>query len=732
MVGKTFTGIRHHNMCAALGAITVALLSQPVAAQTSSSAQSDIVVTAQKQEQKLQDVPATVSVLSEKTLETQKILRFEDIAAATPGFSVINAGAGRNMLTIRGVTSGSGQFTNSVGVYLDDIPVGSSNAANNGSLDTGDFDTFDLARVEVLQGPQGTLYGTNTLGGLVHYVFNQPDTKAFGGKVEVGMVDVAHGNVGVSVKGVVNVPLSDTTALRVSGFHRIDPGYIDNRGPYTANNENKDKYEGGRASLLSHLTDRLTVNLTGYYQHIKSNGSNAIDVDPTTLKPVFGDYARQHSYPEGYDSKYALGALTATLDLDWANLTSVTSYSDMKNNETYDFTPYYASAYASVFGLTSSQLATPGVTSAHTKKLTQEVRLASKGSGPLTWQLGGFFDDEHSRFTYQALPYLLPSLTEITTTPLRASDNPSTYRDLAAFANATYAFTPDVSLQLGARFNNNHQTFNPLSYGSQRATVATSGTSDENAFTFLVSPSWHVTKDVMLYARVSKGYRAGGPNATGSDIPANFPKTFKSDTLISYEAGIKADAFGRMLTYDLSLYHIDWSNIQLSTTFNGQGIAGNGGKATVDGAQGNLTVTPTRTLTFSGNASYNNARLAADAPDVSGLKGDRLPTVPKWAVSANADWRSKLTDTVTGNVGATYTYSGSRYSDYSQAGRVIIPGYSQVDFRAGLDFDRYTLSLVVRNAFDKKAFSNIEIIAAYANAYRIQPRTVGIYGTVKF
>lgn len=218
----------------------------------------EVVVTAQKRSENVQDVPETVTVLSPDAIAAQQLNTIEDITALVPGMSNLNTGAGQNQITLRGVTSGPTQLSTSVGIYLDDIPFGSSNSSNEGSSQTADFDTFDMARIEVLQGPQGTLYGANNIGGLIKYVTNAPDPAGFDALVNVGGVYSDGGGTGYSVRGMINIPIADNAAVRATAFKRRDPGFIDDNGQFPRSDINTNTYEGG-SPVVSMEPHRNTV-----------------------------------------------------------------------------------------------------------------------------------------------------------------------------------------------------------------------------------------------------------------------------------------------------------------------------------------------------------------------------------------------------------------------------------------------------------------------------------------
>lgn len=690
----------------------------------------EVVVTAQKRSENVQDVPETVTVLSPDAIAAQQLNTIEDITALVPGMSNLNTGAGQNQITLRGVTSGPTQLSTSVGIYLDDIPFGSSNSSNEGSSQTADFDTFDMARIEVLQGPQGTLYGANNIGGLIKYVTNAPNPAGFDALVSAGGVYSDGGGDGYSFRGMINIPLGDSAAVRATAFKRRDPGYIDDNGEFPRSDVNANTYEGGRVSVLWNPAETLSLRLTGLTQQVFSDGTSAVDLDPVTLKPLYGNYTQRRLLPEPTETRNNMLTLNINWDIGGATLTSATGYNVFNYDIHADYTGYYGQD-APLYGLTTDTFAVDGYQRSRTERTVEELRLASKPGGKLDWQIGGYYDLENSYFHYHATPYQLPEQQQLVDAPyVSVSLNPSQYRDTAVFGNIDYHFTSTVDLLLGVRESWNHQDFS-----SQQIRVTTGegpvqeGTSSDNAFTFLVSPRWNVSDSLMTYARIASGYRAGGPNLLPPDAPADVPQTYKPDSIISYEIGSKKEwADHSHLVLNVAAFHIDWKDIQMYTTVDGLGAAINASKAHVNGAQLSLSALPLEGLTLALNLGYQDARLGADTPPIGGLKGDRLPSVPEFTGALEADYRHSLFGSTVGVLGATYRYIGDNQSDFFlQGDQFTIAAVSRLDLRAGLEFGRTTISVVAKNVTNEVGYSTISYGPTGLNGYALPPASVGLY-----
>ena len=312
---------------AALGVAAPFLAQQGQAADVATPADSDalttIIVTAEKRSEPLKDVPMSVTALSGDSLDALQARSFADYAAMVPGLSLNATQPGLTRLTLRGQNSGGVGST--VAVYMDESPFGSSTALLNGSIITGDFDTWDLQRVEVLRGPQGTLYGANSEGGLLKFVSTAPVLNKFSGEAELTGESVSGGGEGGAVRGVVNLPLGDNAGVARQRLRSGRPGYIDDpaRGMKDINDGHK---EGGRAALLWMPTADLSINLTATSQQSKYNGTPVVDVDPKTLEPLHGDLMQERVCGEPSEAKYENYSATINWNAGPFSVLSTTSY----------------------------------------------------------------------------------------------------------------------------------------------------------------------------------------------------------------------------------------------------------------------------------------------------------------------------------------------------------------------------------------------------------------------
>ena len=554
-----------------------------------------------------------------------------------------------------------------------------------------DIDASDLQRIEVLKGPQGTLYGAASMGGIINFITRAPSTAGYSGWLQAGLVSTA-GNTGYSLRGSLNAPLSDNAAVLISGYSREDPGYLDDPVHHLSD-VNTNRFSGGKISLLWTPDNDTTVRLSAVTQHQSSDGAGYIDLDSTTGQPLLGDL--QTSHPPGADNlstTFSLYDLNLKHNLGWGELMSETSWSDDRVHTNVDYTPTFGPFIDSFYGLSNSGAYV--ATTNHIEKFSEEIRLTSPAENRLFWQGGAFYTREQivasqsiigvDQTSGAALP--IPSLL---TNPVSA-----TYEEDSLLGTVGYKFTDRFDVSVGVRGSQNNQRSVQSSTGILGGPPS-ENTSRDTSYTFLVTPRYHVTDDLMLYARVASGYQPGGPNLGGIGTPL----TFGPSTLVSYEAGLKADWLDKTVSTDVSVFLIDWSDIQLlNFTPNGLSYYGNGNKATVKGVEATASWRPARGLQFAGNVSYLDAALAEDlgsAASIIGFKGDQLPSSAKWTAFLSGDYDFDLGQSEGGDwggfVGASGRYVGDRRGDFVSifafgSPRTVLPSYTALDLRAGLKF----------------------------------------------
>jgi outer membrane receptor protein involved in Fe transport len=723
------------------------LLAQPSAALAAdqlsdSDALATIIVTAEKKEEKLKDVPMSITALSGGSLDNLQYRSFSDYAAMVPGLSLTSSQPGYTNLTLRGQNAGGVGST--VAVYLDESPFGSSSALLNGSILSGDFDTWDLQRVEVLRGPQGTFYGANSEGGLLKFVTAPPVLGSFSGAAEVTAESVNHGGSGGDVRAVVNLPLGDKMALRVGGFIQDVPGFIDDprRNKDDINDGHKN---GGRVSLLAEPIDSLTIRLTASSQESRYDGTPEVDINPVTLRPAEGDLHQERYIDQPSSFQYKNYNATINWDAGLFSILSTTSYGILNSDSISDDTNVQiAPGFTYQDLLTGAKLPNVGAfldNLVDLKKFTQEVRVSAPATNFFEWQVGGYFTREQGHLYQHLNPLSVPSgalITSLGTLEFATLD--SIYKETAGFGNVTVHIIPQFDIQAGGRYSKNEQTVTEgISGLFANPPQAFSTPSEGHVWTYSVAPRWHIDADNMLYFRWATGYRPGGPNALPPIAPPDVPRQYGADKTNNLELGIKSTLLSGLLSIDASIFHVDWTNIQLLEIVDNNGINGNGGKAKSQGFEWTVGYVPVHGLTLQWTGAYTDAKLTTDAPAVHGVTGNPLPYAPKWGTSLDGEYDAAAFADYKYFVGATWSYVGARSTDFgsdeTQLLQVRLPGYNNYGARVGLDNDRWRWTLYAKNLSDSRGISNYVSSGAFnlnGGASIIQPRTFGVTLSTKF
>jgi iron complex outermembrane recepter protein len=682
-----------------------------------------VIITAQKRgEERLQDVPVPVSVISADALTNSDQTLLRDYYSSVPALNVSPNFAGQQMLSIRGVTTGG--FTNPVvGILLDDVPFGTSTLSGN---QVPDIDPGDLARVEVLRGPQGTLYGSNSMGGLLKFVTVDPSTDRYSGSLEAGTSTVYNGNgPGFNFRASANVPVSDTFAFRISGFDRLEPGYIDNP-VFNFKGVNKIEAEGARLSTLWRPSADFSLKVSALYQKTKAYGSSDVDA-----QPGLGDLQQNYvSGDGGYDRRVQAYSAVMNAKFGGITLTSVTGYGLNHFAASLDFSSVFGSLVEKQY-----QVASVGYFDYdNISKFSQELRLAGSLWQNLDWLIGGFYTHENSpdrEFFPAQIPATGQSVGLYWYLPYG-----SRFEEEAAFADLTYHFTDRFDVQVGGResrdTNTQVESIQSGPFIGPTPSITPQIEAKTDAFTYLVTPRFAISPELMVYARVASGYRPGGPNPSpGGGVP---PK-YNSDKTQNYEVGLKGDFLDHKLFVDASIYYIDWKDIQIQrtevVTFNT-----NGSRAKSEGVELSLTSRPLTGLTATAWVVYDDAVLTQAFPPgpAYGVAGDRLPNTSKWSANVSLEQEFPLGANATGFVGGTVSYVGDRLSVFTAtADRQDFPAYTKTDLRAGVKWDSWTTNFYANNVADVRGLLNggVGFDPHFAYVY-IQPRTVGVNVVRKF
>lgn len=699
----------------------------------------EVIVTAEKRREPLLRVPVPVSVLNPAALAENGQFRLQDYFATVPGVSLAGGaeGGGTQYLTIRGLSTGY-YSTPSVAMMIDDVPVGNSSAQDYGSVIVPEVDPDDLQRIEVLRGPQGTLWGADSIGGLVRFVTRDPSTSGFSGYVDTEGVDVPVGSVGYALHAGLNVPLGPSLAIRASVFSRQDPGYIQSLVT-GRRNINEAHVDGGFLSALLKISDRLSVEVKALDQVSHGGGESDIDTN-AAFQPALGAYQQSGiAGNQSYSSELHLYWITLKARLGALDFESVSGFSSSRMKDLVDF-----SAYDSVYSVPAGLAY--GVTSDYTtRKLTQEFRLSSSLGERVDW-LGGLF------FTHEDTPGLQNNFAAVPTTGAQVGPSLFTFNtpyrltEYAAYGDVTVHLTRRLDLQLGGRESENRQayynavtgTLVPAFYDLPSPYDAPPTHAKGNAFTYLVTPKLTLTPDAMLYARLASGYRLGGTNydLTGAGTCA-VPPSYKPDTTRDYELGLKTAFLDRRVTLDTSAYYIDWRNVQIPVYDLCAIYIQNGGSAKSQGLEVSVKAQPIDGMVVSAEGSWNEAELTRDLPPNSsayGLAGNRLPYSTPFSGSLTLDQDFARMGDATLFAGATLMYVGARTGEFNPAPtppRFRFPAYTTVNVHTGARYRAWQVNFFVNNAANTRGIIYGEANTYFGNtsgydAIITQPRTIGL------
>jgi len=702
-----------------------------------------VVVTAQKIEQSLVDVPLSISVVGGADLERAQALNMQDYMKTVPGLQLTQSTPGFGRVVIRGINTGG--VASTVGIYVDETSFGSSSGLANGAILAGDFDTFDIARIEVLRGPQGTIYGASSLGGVLKYVTNEPAFDGVEGRVRLSTESIDGGEQSYSGAAMLNLPVSDHLAFRASGQYRKVGGFIDSigtDGSDVAQDINGMTATGGRVSMLYKPSEKFSLRLSAYAQDLDSDASSIVDADSETGETLYGRLSHSQFVPEKSDVAYRVYNATAVFDLGAMDLTSATSYSS--NTQTFrdDFTVIISDLLEAIFGVPNESYVAQ---TTRVKRFTQELRLSSHQSEKFDWLVGAYYTDEKGLIDQDVRVVDPGTFDDVAGLPqIGVGVIDSKYKEYAAFANGTIKFTPRFDLTIGGRYSKNEQSELQNTDGLLFGGASTiPGDSSEHVFTWSVAPKFKLNDRVALYARAAKGFRPGGPNALAPNAPVGTPSSYTSDSIVSYEVGFKGDNDARTFDFDAAVFHIDWKDIQLLARVNGVGINTNAGDATSEGVELSLGVRPVDGLRLALTGAYTDAKLEEDTDLllVGGRDGDRLPYTPKTSYSLSADYEWP--------VGADHeAFIGGSYSHLSEVPAAFDPAflatndrqrylsaYHTLDLRAGMEIGKFTIERFGRNLTNEEGKTSAESGATPLGAIAtgvIRPRSYGLTVTAAF
>jgi iron complex outermembrane receptor protein len=695
-----------------------------------------VTVTATRRREPVREVPMQVNVMKAETLERAGAKNLADYVAEQPGVSLTSSGSVGGILTMRGLTTGPVQGIATVGVYVDDVATGQSSSGALAGFTPLDMGMLDLDHIEVLRGPQGTLYGAGAMSGVLKYVTNQPDTMEFAGSVKFGTTWTQGGGQGYSTGAVLNVPIKeDVAAVRIAAFTDRVGGSYNAVGLASGSNIDRGHTDGGRVSLLLTPTKELTVRLTGTVQDVNRKGLGFEDIDKRTLRPWGLDRTRQLSGREPYNNKTQLFGLDVEYDFGWARLNSITSAQDVKITNSVDLTALYGPALSA---LRLPVASVPLASTVEQHRISQEFRLTSRSGTTVEWLAGVYLNRERGSNDGTISANLnggLGNKSFLTSTQF------SRYREEAIYGDVTWNVTPALSFTGGVRLARNNQSYGSKQSGALVGPVdsVASGSSSESPTTYLAAAKYTLSDTSNVYFRAASGYRPGGPNVLKADTDRNIVQPmFKSDSLWSYELGYKADLLDRKLSLEAALYDIEWRDVQQPTRSGGFVFVTNAGGARIRGGELTLNWKPSKEWRFTANAALIDARLTEDAKGLDAKAGTRLPQTPRFATTLGVTRNFSIADHPA-YFGISARYTGKRDAGYpgsSVIPSIKMPAYTLVDLQAGIDFQRFSLAAYVRNLANKRGIVSIDTgLAANPNlvqAALAPSRTIGLTVNVPF
>ena len=754
----------------------------------------EVTVTATKREETLGNVPFSVAAPTEEVMRARGIDNIEGVAANVAGFTVQNLGPGQSQVAMRGVSAGQivrdqPGVKEQVGAYLDESVISLS-------LFTPDLDLFDVARVEVLRGPQGTLFGSGSLSGTVRYISNQPEIGVSKWFAELGGNSLSGGDFGGNAKLGGNVKMGEKAALRIAGYYSKVAGYIDAVQPNLSVKEdvNGGDRTGVRVALLMKPSEKLSLTPRLVYQEVKMDGWNRIDAFNilgnafTTTRPsvTLGERQQFTQIPEPFTDKFLLGDLNIRYSFGAVDLTSVTSYTDRDVLVVRDATALTASITGGSIGLPAAvyNINAPLNDATKAKSWTQELRLSGERNR-FRWVGGGFYSSSKRDYGQSLLVNGFQTATGIPTAGsfgaardvLFYSDLSYEFKQFALFGEGTLSINDKFSLTGGLRYYDFNEDRSQVFDGIFADPASKPGTINANGVAPRVIATYKASDTTNLNAQVSKGFRLGGindqlnlPLCTAEDRTTFGGRdVWKDEIAWNYEIGSKSRIMDGRGSFNISAFNMDITDLQATVTAGScsSRVIFNVPKARSRGVEAEFAAAPNENFDFSISGAVNNSELRSTLTSggrvVSGIQsGNRLPSVPKLQMAASATYQWQMKSDSLAYVTATYQYSGSRYTQIGDQGSGFgtvnlnsfapntiggplrastftfnpeLPSYSILNLRLGMIRDKWDLALYASNLTDERAFLALDQergTRARVGYLTNPPRSFGVTTRFKF
>ena len=720
----------------------------------------EIVVTAEKTPEVLARIPASISVISGKALAQAHVTGYSGLSRVVPDLSFSSGGGpGQDNIEIRGVSSQAGSST--TGIYLDNVPIDMLNIYTSGATEPR---FFDIKQVEVLRGPQGTLYGASSMGGTILFVSNPVNLYQAGGFTHSSVGGTEGGGINYETDSALDLPLkSGVAALRIGGLYDHESGYIDRiapNGTTVGRNINDTSTAVAQVKLEWRPSKHLTVTPALFVQRLDAGGQNTFAIG----EPLFTSTTL---VPESSRDEFGVASLTVQYDLGWSELTAVSGYFWRRDDRMIDGTSYDSGYIGYLLqqqlgygGSTIGALAAPAAFNTNVNQINEEVRLASKpGAGRLSWIAGLYYsrnrtvllDDEHIpgfNSTFQAVYHDTPLNVLGAAFPndlVYYADTHFVDSDKAVFGQATYRITHALKLTAGLRYEKASETLGFTSAGYFASGPAYAGSAGGTASSPKAALTYQVNKQTIVYASAAKGYRDGGINRPvpvplcSGDLAqlglTQAPPSYKSDSLWSYELGTKTHTADGQTEFNGSVYDIVWTNIQTdillpTCTFD---IKDNIGSAQIRGAEMSLTHRFGAHWTAHLSGNYTSAKITRPVTILGVQRGDHVPGVPLWQISTLLNYGTRVAAGMRGFANLDGEWTGP------SQGTII---HGDPDFRrpiyfvlggsTGVRLADFQFELFVTNLLNTRRIIQRPNIAGVEYGITVRPRTFGLSGTYWF
>nr|WP_070960798.1 TonB-dependent receptor [Hyphomonas sp. Mor2] len=736
--------------------------------------QETVYVTATRREEGVQDVPASIQVIGGDTIDQLSLDSFEDILPSLSGVGFTRSGSGSTEIGIRGISNitgteyGSVDSVSPIGVYIDDTPV-------QGGASLPDLVLYDLERVEVLKGPQGTLFGEGAMGGVLRFIPNGANLSEYEAKAEATVSNTENGDTNYQVRGVVNLPLiKDRLGARISAAYKEDAGYIDNVATGESN-INDNEALSIRAIIDGELSENFNFRLT--YMHDDSELDGLDNYNPNV-----GDLQAEFLENRFNNTTTDLYSATFEADLGFATASSISSY--VENERQFDERVDLGIEF--VVGLLSGGAITVPVpsrsllTEHEQEAFTQEFRLVSNGDNRLNWVLGAFYRDRELQTFASTIVPNAQEINDATTAlfgpfgaPLlfptgdsvgsRVPDpflavvdrvGPETFEQYALYGEFDYELFEDFTVTFGARYFDETTTFDDLVIGYGYLAISSSDPapveSSDNDILFKLGVDYSLNDDVLLYFTAAEGFRSGGGNlSAGSDLSGSIPSVYDSDSLWNYEAGVKSAWDGGRLIANAAVYYLDWEDIQTTVTtgfvptaVGPQRLSYIDGfsDARVIGAEAELSYRPDDNWSFGYTMNVQDAEFTSTEPGGSILPDTEVPRAPELNLAGFMQYDTPLTETLSGYVRLDVQHTSSSLNQPLTDMTELFPApgslrtldsISTGRLRAGIYKENLSLDLFVDNITDDRPVVGVSpffnsFLSGDYTVTTIRPRTYGV------